>query len=252
MGSYISYNTHTNTHTHTHTHTLTHTHTHTHTHTSQISTNEGVRVVRVRLRVDLAFGPRAFARGPGVRVRLRVDAPAPAHALALLVCSLWFARSRVFMRAMRVLCSTCAKTALPAPFGAESPGNIGCQSGQIVDVSIRWPRNSGSGSWPKWPGRCSGPGGSAACAGRWRPPRLLSGVPGICARARAEPPGRAAAEPLSKKIGAGPAITFQRCRAAGACAGGSPGARKMRASAVYTYACIHTCTYINIHVYIWT
>ncbi len=88
--------------------------------------------------------------------------------------------------------------------------------------------------------------------GRWRPPRLLSGVPGICARARAEPPGRAAAEPLSKKIGAGPAITFQRCRAAGACAGGSPGARKMRASAVYTYACIHTCTYINIHVYIWT
>jgi len=189
-------------------------------------------VVRVRLRVDLAFGPRAFARGPGVRVRLRVDAPAPAHALALLVCSLWFARSRVFMRAMRVLCSTCAKTALPAPFGAESPGNIGCQSGQIVDVSIRWPRNSGSGSWPKWPGRCSGPGGSAACAGRWRPPRLLSGVPGICVRGRAEAPGRWAAEPLFKKIGAGPAaLSSAAAQPSGAGAGGSPGACTMRAPA---------------------
>jgi hypothetical protein len=34
------------------------------------------------------------------------------------------------------------------------------------------------------PRRCSGAGGSVACAGRGRPPRLLCPMPGICARAR--------------------------------------------------------------------
>ena len=60
---------------------------------------------------------------------------------------------------------------------------------------------------------CSGPGCSAACAGRWRPPRLLSAVPGVCARARVEAPSRWAAEPLSKKIALVPAATFQLGRA---------------------------------------
>jgi hypothetical protein len=63
---------------------------------------------------------------------------------------------------------------------------------------------------------CSGPGCSAACAGRWRPPRLLSAVPGVCARARVEAPSRWAAEPLSKKIALVPAATFQLWRACAA------------------------------------
>ena len=74
----------------------------------------GVRVVRACVRVcEGTWG-----------------AQEPECAHALLVRSLWYARSRVCMYALRVLCSTCAKTALPAPCGAGSPCSIQVAQGR--------------------------------------------------------------------------------------------------------------------------
>ena len=71
---------------------------------------------------------RVCVCGSRVRACLSGDLAPPqrlrALAHALLVRSSGYARSRVCMHALRVLCSTCAKPASPAPCGPGSPGSI--------------------------------------------------------------------------------------------------------------------------------
>jgi hypothetical protein len=76
-------------------------------------------------------------------------------------------------------------------------------------------------AFPKWRWRCSGPGGSAACAGRGRPPRLLCPVPGVCARARLK--RRAPARLGAAATNCGPA-PCSGGRGAPRCEMGTPGA----------------------------
>jgi hypothetical protein len=67
------------------------------------------------------------------------------------------------------------------------------------------------GSLPKWPWRCSGPGGSAACSGRGRPQRLLCSVTGVCACAWLNhPAGDCAARSGCHKLRTVPTATLQR------------------------------------------
>ena len=81
-------------------------------------------------------------------------------------------------------------------------------------------------------GRCSGPGGSAACAGRGRPPRLLCPVPDVCARARLKRRAPARLGAAATKCGPCPRpLCSAALQAPGAGAGGSPGACTMRAPA---------------------
>jgi len=70
------------------------------------------------------------------------------------------------------------------------------------------------GSLAKWPWRCGAAGGSAACAGRGRTPRLFFLVPDVSSRAQLnEAPGRGAAESGCQMLRTVPAAILQRRRA---------------------------------------